>query len=86
MELDHDDMLMPDALREVHRTFVEYPEASFVYSDTIRMNANRTPNLELFDASHGWSTYAHDGYIVHHSFEPHPHNVPWICISNTLSP
>ena len=78
LELDHDDVLMPNALQEVHKTFMEYPEASFAYSDTIRINHNRTPNLELFDASHGWTTYAHDGYIAHHSFEPHPHNVGYI--------
>jgi SAM-dependent methyltransferase len=57
---------------------MDYPEAVMVYSDTIRVNEDGTPNTDLFDVSHGWEPYAYGEYTVMKSFEPTPHNVAYI--------
>ena len=52
IELDHDDLLTPDAIKEIRKAF-EDPEVGFVYSNDmiIGMDGNRQPR---YLAEHGW--------------------------------
>lgn len=50
LELDHDDMLLADACKEVKRAFAENPKAGLVYSNWIQTGMQR----ETFDRS-GWA-------------------------------
>jgi SAM-dependent methyltransferase len=52
LELDHDDLLTPDALEEVVKAFEE-PEVGFVYSNTIHCDQNYKPVMR-FDERYGW--------------------------------
>lgn len=77
LELDHDDLLTPDALEEVARAF-EDQEVGFVYSNTIHAG----PNLERwqrFDERYGWKyrvvNYKGHELDEHISFEPTPDSV-----------
>ena len=78
VELDHDDLLMPDALMTVAWVFDNHPEVGFVYSDSAQILEDGTPDPEEFDHSYGWVYYNTDGYRVPVSFEPHPHNLAYI--------
>jgi len=79
VELDHDDTLEPNALEEIVRAFDEKPEVIFVYGNTAQMDGDGSPNLDLFDSTHGW-TYnkTDDGYLEARSFAPLPSNVSYI--------
>jgi O-antigen biosynthesis protein len=79
VELDHDDTLEPDALEEIVRAFDDNPEVIFVYGNTAQMDRDGSPNLDLFDATHGWTYNKTDeGYLVARSFAPLPSNVSYI--------
>lgn len=43
LELDHDDLLTPDALAEVHDAFTMHPEVGFVYSDSFDWSPTGQP-------------------------------------------
>ena len=77
LELDHDDLLMPEALSKVAEAF-ENPEVGFVFSDFAHMNEDGTPNLTEFDLSYGWSYYQDGEWKVTRTKSAHPHNVAYI--------
>lgn len=74
LELDHDDLLTPDALEEVLAAF-EDEEVGFVYSNTIHADAEFRPIMR-FDEKYGWRyrQVEHNGHILdeHIHFEPNP--------------
>ena len=77
VELDHDDILMPEALSKVAKAF-EDPEVGFVFSDFAQINEDETPNLTEFDLSYGWSYYQDGKWKVTRTKSAHPHNVAYI--------
>ncbi len=52
LELDHDDLLTPDAIAEVKKAFDD-PEIGFVYSNTIH-STDRFGKIDRFDVRYGW--------------------------------
>lgn len=53
LELDHDDLLFPEALAKVRAAFERHPEAGFVYSDLIRFRDDgQMP--ENYGTYYGW--------------------------------
>ena len=54
LELDHDDLLAPNALEAVVEAFESNPDVGFVYSNFAQINEDKTPNFSLFDLSYGW--------------------------------
>jgi glycosyltransferase involved in cell wall biosynthesis len=82
VELDHDDILLPECLAEIDRAFSENPEATLVYSDFSQVDKDLSPDDTRFGSVFGW-TYtieAHDGrdYTRCHAMAPYPHNVGYI--------
>lgn len=73
VELDHDDLLVHDAIAEVRKAF-EDPEVGFVYSNTIRTDMQGN-ELERFSPDYGWE-YRNSECI---SFDPTPASVSKIC-------
>jgi glycosyltransferase involved in cell wall biosynthesis len=77
LELDHDDLLVPDALEEVVKAFQD-PEIGFVYSNTIHAKGDLTKNIR-FDERYGWKyrEVEYKGHILdeHISFPPTPDSV-----------
>lgn len=55
LELDHDDVLMPDALSNVRKCFNMYSDAGFVYSDCAEVEINK------YDEITGFRNYARNG-------------------------
>lgn len=78
VELDHDDMLMPEALGEIEYLFDMNPRIGFVYSDTAQIQENGQPDLSEFDPAHGWTYYNEEGFKITSSFPPYPHNLSYI--------
>ena len=78
VEVDHDDIVAPHALRTITETFAANPHAGFVYSDASQINEDGSPNYELFDLTHGWSYYEQGEYLIAHSMAPLPHNISYI--------
>ena len=82
VELDHDDLLTPDALEEVAKTF-EDEEIGFAYSNTI--HSWRSPEgvdflkAQRFDEKYGWKyrEVDYDGHVLdeHISFPPMPDSI-----------
>jgi len=77
LEADHDDLLMPDAIKEVKLAFTD-PEIGLVYSNTIHsdMAFNKIPR---FDERYGWSyrEIEYQGHKLdeHISFPPMPDSI-----------
>ena len=59
VELDHDDILLPDALESIKDAFDNDQNAVFVYSDYAQINADGTPNKTEFSEKFGWE-YAYE--------------------------
>jgi SAM-dependent methyltransferase len=78
VELDHDDMLTPDALAAVWTVFAINKNAVFAYSDTAQIDEDGNPDPSEFSADHGWTYYQDNGYKTASSFKPYPHNVSYI--------
>jgi len=78
VELDHDDLLMPEAIESVYDAFDISDEIVFAYSDFNQINEDGTPNFDEFDLAHGWSYRDEDGSHVCTSFPPYPHNLGFI--------
>ncbi len=82
VELDHDDLLLPDALEEIVQAFDANPGASLVFSDFGQINEDGSPNDARFDVHNGWVyTDANvDGttYLRCHALAATPHNVGYI--------
>lgn len=82
VELDHDDVLLPDCLAEVAGAFAAHPDAALVYSDFAQIDADGSPNLDRFDPAAGW-VYSDEQvgditYLRCHALAPTPHNVAYI--------
>ena len=55
VELDHDDILVPEALEILALALETYPDnRSLFYSNTMQINEDGTPNFDRFDVRHGW--------------------------------
>jgi glycosyltransferase involved in cell wall biosynthesis len=82
VELDHDDILLPDCLTEVETAFAAHPHATLVYSDFSQINEDLSPNEQRFGSVFGWeyTIESHDGreYTRCHAMAPLPHNVGYI--------
>lgn len=74
LELDHDDLLTPNAIKEVKKAF-ENEEIGFVYSNTIHATRD-FEKVNRFDERYGWEyrEIEFKGHILdeHISFEPSP--------------
>jgi len=77
VELDHDDLLAPNALEEIQNVFKD-PYTVFAYSDFAQINEDGTPNHQRFDESFGWEYYQEGEHLVCKGLEPSPHNVSYI--------
>lgn len=77
LELDHDDLLTPDALEEVAKAFDD-PDVGFVYSNTIHATGH-LQKVRRFDECWGWKFREVEfrGHVLdeHISFEPSPESV-----------
>lgn len=80
LELDHDDLLLPDAISEVKKAF-EDSEVGFVYSNTVHafVEDGKMKQAMRFDEMYGWKyrTIEYDGVTLdeHVSFEPTPESI-----------
>jgi O-antigen biosynthesis protein len=75
VELDHDDLLEPDALEAIVEVFDGSPNIGFVYSDWCNITQNGKRDDSRWDNGGDWEYYEHDGLLATRSFEPFPHNV-----------
>lgn len=78
LELDHDDLLEPEAIERVREAFAISDDIVFVYSDFCQINEDGSANFEEFDLNHGWSYRDEDGSHICSGFPPYPHNVAYI--------
>jgi len=85
VELDHDDVLLPDALDLIDAAFAGEPAATLAYSDFAHMTADGQPELSDFDLSMGWQSTIElvegAAYKRWHAFQPTPCNVGIIWFS-----
>jgi O-antigen biosynthesis protein len=82
VELDHDDLLAPNALQSVHHAFCEQPDLGLVYSHCAQILEDGSRDDSTFDLTAGWE-YKEAfvlGRSVQHavSLQPSPHNVSYI--------
>lgn len=82
-ELDHDDLLTPDAIKEVTKAFKD-PEVGFVYSNTIHAWKDPADGVDFkkvqrFDERFGWKfrEVEFNGHLLdeHISFPPNPDSI-----------
>ncbi|HWB36349.1 MAG TPA: glycosyltransferase [Rugosimonospora sp.] len=79
VELDHDDLLHPDALAEVAAAFEAHPAAGMVYSQYAAIDADGQPIFTPFAAGNGWRyRQTADGRTHPLAMPPTPHNVSHI--------
>lgn len=82
LELDHDDLLTPDALEEVEKAFAD-PDVGFAYSNTVHALLNgscpRHSKVQRFSEVFGWKyrEVEFEGALLdeHISFPPTPESV-----------
>lgn len=78
LEADHDDVLLPNCLEEVNKTFTDYPSVGFVYSDNAKLSDSFVP----YNPRHGWTHKSFDyngkSLIAMNSFLPYPGRVSFI--------
>ena len=69
LEMDHDDLLLPDAISEVKEAFKD-DSIGFVYSNTVHSKEFH------YDESYGWRYRQHDEFSEEHiSFPPNPDSI-----------
>lgn len=79
VELDHDDMLLADALDEIQAAFVENPDAGLIYSQCASADEQGNPIFEPFDATCGWRYKQNaKGFTYPLAMDATPHNVSHI--------
>ena len=78
VELDHDDLLAPTALKMIKKSFEQNKKAVFVYSDFSQINEDGSPNYQQFSETYGWSYYRDGEHLVCSSLKDSPHNVSYI--------
>src|SRR5574343_372636 len=59
VEVDHDDLLTPDAIAEIETAFLTHKHVNFVYSDAFEFKPDGTANL--YDGRYGWQ-HRDDGH------------------------
>lgn len=62
MELDHDDVITPDAIELMVRGFKEYPDVGFIYSDCIECDVNHQTTKYVEGFAFGYGNYYDDTY------------------------
>ena len=62
VELDHDDILLPNALHYVVKTFNKYPDAKFVYSDCAEIDQNHNSLTYGDNFAFGYGSYRDEEY------------------------
>lgn len=67
VELDHDDVLLPDALYKIHKA-IEKHGPGFLYSDAVSLREDGT--FQLYGVDHGWEHYDQEQLRVNRSFAP----------------
>lgn len=55
VELDHDDILLPNCLEEILKAITEDPESGFLYSDTIGFT--ESGESRIYSKKYGWEEY-----------------------------
>lgn len=77
LEMDHDDLLLPDAIKEVQSAFEE-PEVGFAYSNTVHCDGEFNP-INRFHECYGWQyrevQFRGKALDEHISFPPVPNAV-----------
>ena len=77
LELDHDDILIPEAIEEVKKAF-QNENIGFVYSNSVRATIDFKP-LPRFSDGYGWQyrEYRNNGYLLDEyvAFDPTPSSV-----------
>lgn len=63
MELDHDDVLTPEAVALMVRAFEEYPDAGFVYSDCLECDLEYNTTKYGDGFAFGYGNYYEDVYM-----------------------
>lgn len=80
VEVDHDDLLTPDCLESLVAGAQVCPRASFLFSDSVTLNADGTS--QLFITDNGWQhydwTYEHRTYQVNRCFQVNPRSLSTI--------
>ncbi len=66
LELDHDDLLTPDCLEKVNKTFKSNPDATMVYSNSISVDIKTKVQTRIYNGS-GWE-YT-DGKVMGKSYK-----------------
>jgi SAM-dependent methyltransferase len=49
-----------------------------VYSRTVQMNEDGSPNHDRFDEAHGWTYWENSGWLECESMRPYPHNMSYV--------
>lgn len=62
VELDHDDVLLPEALRYTSEAFQKYPDAKFVYSDCAEIDENHNSLTYGDNFAFGYGSYRDEYY------------------------
>lgn len=80
LELDHDDIFAPEAVKETVDAFEAHPEVGVVYSNFTQINEDGSPNNDRFGEVYGWRnkyrelSIEGDKYLENIGFTDHPHN------------
>ena len=79
VELDHDDLLTPDALDRLMVRYLNRSNRALYYSDCAQIDVWGNGDASMFDVRHGWEyhrqTAAGRDVLVVDALEPTPHNV-----------
>jgi glycosyltransferase involved in cell wall biosynthesis len=80
VEVDHDDILTPDCLKELNIAFQNNPECGFVYSDnaTYHMEDKFVPYGSTFGWTHRDFIWNDKKLIAMNTFEPSSHSLSYI--------
>jgi glycosyltransferase involved in cell wall biosynthesis len=79
VEVDHDDMILPECLEELCKAFQD-KEVGFAYSDSItyRLKGDQIP----YNPQHGWKYqkvwFRNKDYLSHYHFPPSSHSLAYI--------
>jgi glycosyltransferase involved in cell wall biosynthesis len=68
LELDHDDDIMPDAVKKIFEAFNEFPDAGFVYTDCVELHDTLEPFKYGEHFSLGYGSY-YKQYFPEHGWQ-----------------
>ncbi len=78
VEVDHDDILLPQCLEKLKQAYENHPDVGFVYSDNAKLNENFKPYNTAYGWKHQKISYNGKSLWVPQSFEPSSHSVSLI--------